>query len=227
MTRFLALGLMYALTTYAVEISLEVDPLVIQPGELTVVRILVDGDLSELRGYTLDLYYSTEQLDLFSVNEGEVLLAHTPTYLYWQDQSLNGHGVIHVDHAILGESTGGEGPGALLYLSWEGQNCGIGDLWLENIQLRDLENQPIGFTLAGGIEQQVCQVPPLNIDRRPDNSILLTWDRVLNANLFYLQHRHDLWDTWVPLATTVDTFYVDPATPGPDMRLYRLVVDHD
>lgn len=223
----LATALVLAGTARAQTLSLQADPLVAEEGDLITLTVAVDGDVSDLRGYTLDLHYNRDLVTLFSISEGEVMLALTPTFLYWEDQGQNGSSVIQVDHAILGGDEGGAGPGALLYVNFVGESCGVETIRADNALFRDLDNQPISVTVGPGFEHQVCQVPPLRIERMPTNAARLYWDRVLNAQEYHLWWRTAWGDAWQPLATTLDTTYVDPATPGPLMRIYRLSLLHD
>jgi hypothetical protein len=208
-------------------LSLQIDPQVIEPGELTTLSLVVDVGLQDLRGYTLDLHYNRDRLNLFSIIEGDVMLAQSPTFLYWEDLGLNGNSVLHVDHAILGGDEGGEGPGALLHLVFVGVSCGLQTLWVDGALFRDLNNQPLSVAVGSGVEQQVCQVPRLYIERLPGNEARLYWDRVLNAEEYRLWWRTAWGESWLPLATTLDTSFVDPATPGPLQRIYRLTLQHD
>ncbi len=227
MVKKLIASCLLALGARAIEIGLEVDPIVVEPGELVMLNIVASGDLSQLRGYTLDLEYRTAQIDLFSVIEGDIMIVNPPTYLYWQDDAINGYGIVHVDHAILGDTSGGEGPGTLIQFLWEARECGLGEFALENIQLRDLQNQPLTFAYTGDVLHQICQVPPLQIEWQPDNSVRLFWDPVLNANQYLLDSRTNLEDLWQPLVTVADTSWIDPASSGLPMRLYRLRIYHD
>lgn len=223
----LATALVLAGTARAQTLSLQVDPLVAEVGDLITLTITVDGELSDLRGYTLDLHYNRDRVNLFSISEGEVMLALTPTFLYWEDQGQNGSSVIQVDHAILGGEEGGSGPGALLYVLFEGESCGLETIRVDNVLFRDLDNQPLPVTVGAGFEHQICQVPRLFIERLPNNAARLHWNRVLNVEEYHLWWRTAFGETWQPLTTTLDTSFVDPVTPGPLQRIYRLSLLHD
>lgn len=211
----------------AQELQLQVSPVVVEPDSLVTLEVRVDGAVAGLRGYTLDLHYDRDVASVFSIYEGEVMLAHTPTFFYWEDLGDNSHSLIHVDHAILGGLEGGEGPGALFHVTLRGEGCGIESLWVDNALFRDLDNDALAVSLGTAVEHQVCQVPRLHIARNGDGSMLLTWDRVLNAQEYHLWTRPRWEQPWLPLATVTDTSWTDPGTPGPGSRLYRLSLLHD
>ncbi|MDP2359960.1 MAG: hypothetical protein Q8O14_04305 [bacterium] len=203
-------------------LQLQVAPIVVEPGQLVTVELRVDAAVSDLRGYTLDFHYNRDRVTIQSIQQGEVMLAHTPTFFYWEDAGANGNSVLTIDHAILGGTAGGQGPGALCYIILQGEDCGIETLWVDNALFRDMDNDPLYITLGAGVEHQVCQVPPLYITNLGSGVMQLDWDRALNALEYHLWHRERWYQPWEYLATTTDTFWVDPATPGPAMRLYRL-----
>ncbi len=211
----------------AQELDIAVDPLVTEPDELITVELRVDSQVENLRGYTLDLHYDQHRVSVFSIYEGGLMLANTPTFFYWEILGDNGNSVIHIDHAILGGTTGASGPGVLCTILLRAEDCGIENLTVDNALFRDMDNAPLAVTLDTGEEHQVCQVPPLHITRLNDGRMRLTWDRGLNVIEYYLWTRERWYDPWQYLATTTDTFWVDPGTPGPEMRLYRLTLLHN
>lgn len=223
----LVLAAASALTASAQLVDLDLDPIVCEPGEIITVDIRADGLVADLRGYTLDLHYNRDRVSVFSIVEGPLMLSHTPTFLYWEDLGANGSSTLHIDHAILGGLAGATGPGVLCTVLFRAEDCGVESLWLDDAQFRDLDNDPLPVALGAMVEHQVCQVPPLYIDRLADGRIQLSWQRALNALEYHLWWRERWYHPWQPLATTTDTSWVDPATPGPQMRLYRLTLLHD
>ncbi|MFA7332185.1 MAG: cohesin domain-containing protein [Candidatus Delongbacteria bacterium] len=207
-------------------LELTVEPQVVEPDELITLELRVDTAVADLRGYTLDLHYDRDRVSVFSIYEGGLMLAHTPTFFYWEDSGANGNSVIHIDHAILGGTVGASGPGVLCTVVLRAEDCGIETVWVDNALFRDMENAPLAVGLGGGVEHQVCQVPPLQITRLTDGRMRLTWDRGLNVDEYHLWTRERWYQPWLYLATTTDTFWVDPGTPGPQMRLYRLTLLH-
>jgi hypothetical protein len=211
----------------AQSLELVVDPRVCEPDEIITVEVHVDAAVADLRGYTLDLHYNRDRMSVFSILEGGLMLAHTPTFFYWEDSGSNGSSVLHVDHAILGGTAGATGPGVLCTMLFRAESCGVAPVWVDAVQFRDLDNDPLPVSVGPAVEHQVCQVPPLLIDRLADGRIQLSWQRALNALEYHLWWRERWYHPWQPLATTTDTSWIDPATPGPQMRLYRLTLLHD
>ncbi len=228
MQHILAALLALPLFCGAQNLSMNLSPLVAEPGELISLNLMIDAPVSDLRGYTLDLYYDPDQVSLFSISEGEVLLSHPPTFLYWEDFNEGGTRRIHVDHAILGGTTGGTGPGNLLYVFFLAENCGIETITVDNVELRDLQNSPLPITVGPGFEHQICQAPMLEIDYLGASSAQLRWNRVLNANFFNVYRGPETDGPWTIVATTTDTSWVDTPIPAADSRrFYYVLADHD
>jgi hypothetical protein len=214
---------------HAQTIEVNVDQIMAEPGEMIVISIDVDAAVTNLRGYTLDLHYQRNYVDLFSISEGEVMLAASPTYIDWEDSTgTDNNNVIHVDHAILGNGTPAQGAGSLFYVTMLGENCGIEQLWIDNVELRDMDNHSIAVTVGPLVEHQVCQIPRLYIASTLDSNILLTWGRVLNANLFRLHRSPEIEGPWPVIHTTSDTSWIDTGIVIPETKqFYYLTVDHD
>jgi|GEM_PF-2196722 len=208
-------------------LQLVVDPIVVEREELVTVEVRLDGGASALRGYTLDLRYDRSLFSISSIYEGEVMLAHTPTFFYWEDLGDNSHSVIHVDHAILGGDAGGEGPGALFHVVLRAEYCGVESLWVENALFRDMDNQPIGVNVDAQVEHQACQVPPLLITDLGSGVMRLSWTPALNAIEYHLWSRERWYLPWQYRGATTDTSWVDPETPFLGMRLYQLTLLHN
>lgn len=221
----LAVGLL-ALGARAQELGYELQDTVVEPGELVTLTLVLDGQVSLMRGFTLALEYDNSLLDLYSINQGSLLLPHSPSFLYWNNEIVNGHSVVQVDYAILGDDEGVAGPGELLRVVFEGIGCGIQTLAVVDAQFRDLDNQPIAMGLGSGIEQQVCQVPPLAIRHLPGGGKELDWSRVLNAQYFTVYRSTEMAGPWLPVHTTSDTLWVDNSVSAWPQALYRLSVEH-
>lgn len=217
-----------ALATGAAAQHLEcrVDEQVIEPGGLVTLTIDLLDAPPGLRGFTLELEVDNDLLDIFSINQGSLLLAHNPSFLYWSDEQVNGHTLVLVDYAILGATTGFSGSGDLLHLSFEGVGCGIQRLQVTEVGFRDLENAPVTVDPGTGVEHQVCQVPPLAIRHLADGGKELSWGRVLNANHFLVYRSTEPAGPWLPVHSTTDTLWVDPGVAAWPRALYRLTVDH-
>ena len=211
---------------YAQTLSYSIQDIVVEPGELITLTVNVDGGLADMRGFTLDLLYENSMVDIYSINQGSLLLEHSPSFLYWNDELINGVTLVRVDYAILGGISGVQGPGDLLHITFEAVGCGIETLAIVAAEFRDLDNQSIAVDLGTGIEHQVCQAPPLRIVHQLNGDKLLSWGRVLNANFFTVYRSVELAGPWIPVQTTTDTTWVDASVAAWPQALYRLRVDH-
>jgi hypothetical protein len=205
-------------------LALSVDAPVIDVGELVTVEVRVDTAVQDLRGYSLDIYYDYGRVEPYSVLEGEVLLAHSPTFFYWQEVDDESGRHLHLDNAILGGTLGGSGEGALCYILLRGLTCGVETLRLSNTQLRDMDNAPISCSVDSLASHQVCLVPPLFISTLPDGAAQLNWLPSLNALEYHLWSRDDWSQPWQYRTATTDTSWVDPETPFLGKRFYQLTL---
>lgn len=211
-------------TASAQHVSLALDPVVMEEGELATVEVRVDTGVQDLRGYSLDIYYDYGRVEPYSVLEGEVLLAHSPTFFYWQEVDDESGRHLHLDNAILGGTLGGSGEGALCYILLRGLTCGVETLRLSNTQLRDMDNAPISCSVDSLASHQVCLVPPLFISTLPDGAAQLNWLPSLNALEYHLWSRDDWSQPWQYRTATTDTSWVDPETPFLGKRFYQLTL---
>lgn len=208
----------------AQHLDLEVDPMVIEEGDLVTVEVRVDGAIQDLRGFSVDLYFDPSRVQPQNVFEGEVLLAHPPTFFYWEERDDAWGHSLHVDNAILGGNMGASGPGALCYILLRGESCGLESLRLEHAVLRDMDNQNIPVTVGPAITHQICLVPPLFIENQVDGSIRLSWLPSLNAEEYHLWSRDGWSQPWQYRVATMDTTWTDPETPFLGKRFYQMTL---
>jgi hypothetical protein len=220
------LAALLAASATAQQLAYQVSDQVVEPGGLVTLTLDLQGVPAGLRGFTLALEYENDLLDIFSINQGSLLLAHNPSFLYWNDELVNGRTRVLVDYAILGATAGFGGDGDLLHLSFEGVGCGIQNLVVESAEFRDLSNDPVPVGLGAGVEHQVCQVPPLSIRHLPGGDKELSWGRVLNATYFTVLRSPEMIGPWLPVHQTSDTLWVDPGVASWPRALYRLTVEH-
>ncbi len=211
-------------TASAQHLSLALDPVVMEEGELATVEVRVDLATQNLRGYSVDLYFDPSRVQPQNLFEGEVLLAHSPTFFYWEEREDEWGHCLHIDNAILGDTQGAGGPGVLCYILLRGESCGLESVRLGNALLRDTDNQALDLTVGPAITHQICLVPPLFITTLGDGAAQLSWYPSLNALEYHLWSRDDWSQPWQYRTATTDTSWVDPETPFLGKRFYQLTL---
>ena len=119
-------------------------------GELFEISISINEELAGLTGYDLWIDYDETLIDLVGVSEGALPDSSSyETFLYWTDDSTPSDMVL-INGAILGGWV--DGPGELLILSFVAQVVvGTSPVTFHDVDLRDLENNPVPATAIDGI----------------------------------------------------------------------------
>jgi hypothetical protein len=180
----------------------------------------------DLRGYTLNLNYNADLVELFSMIEGIVFLMNPPSVLWWTNNVNGPDSYIQIDHVILGVGESVDGPGVILSIFLRGLDCGIETLAITDAIFRDVDNMPLSVSTTD-LTHQVCQMPHLDIEIIfPAEDALLTWDRIINSNFFRVYKSPEPYSGFTEIAVTPDTFYLDTDAPGEFRRFYYIVLDH-
>jgi hypothetical protein len=134
------------------------------------VTLEVDENVLGLKGYTIDLVYDSDLLQLDMVEEGALLPSAGQTYFWW---GTRGSDTVQVDAAIFTDGCTVDGPGELAVLHFTGLDIGETPVAVENSELRDVLNQSIVHSNEDGIvtltrEGNSCD-NPIVIDAVPFN----------------------------------------------------------
>ncbi len=210
----------------AQQMTVVIDSLVAEIGTVVKVDFVIDAAVDDLRGYSLDLSYNSDLVELFSMLEGPVFLMNPPTVLWWTNNINGPNSYLHIDHVLLGVGESVGGPGVILSIFLHGLDCGIETLAINNAIFRDVDNMPLDISTTD-LEHQICQMPHLDIEIIfPSEEALLTWDRVINSNFFRVFKSPEPYSGFAEIAVTPDTFYFDLDSPGEGRRFYYIVLDH-
>jgi len=118
-------------------------------GDPFEISISINDELAGLTGYDLWIDYDETLIDLTDVSEGTLPAGSSyETFLYWTDAGTPSEMVL-INGAILGGWV--DGPGELLVLSFVALAEGTSPITFHNVELRDLENNPIPATAVDGI----------------------------------------------------------------------------
>ncbi|MBL7034062.1 MAG: hypothetical protein ISR91_07950 [Candidatus Delongbacteria bacterium] len=210
----------------AQQMTIAIDSLVAEIGTIVKVDFVIDAAVQNLRGYTLDMSYNSDLVELYSIIEGPVFLMNPPTFLWWTDNVNGPDSYLHIDHVVLGVNESVDGPGVILSLYFLGLDCGIETVAISDALFRDVDNMPLAISTVD-LTHQFCQVPHLDIDIIfPTEEAMLSWNRIINSNFFRVYKSPDSYSGWTEIAVTPDTFYLDSTAPGEPWRFYYIVVDH-
>ncbi|MCK4511126.1 hypothetical protein KAW64_05265 [bacterium] len=120
----------------------------VEIGDPFEISIAINDELAGLTGYDLWIDYDETLMDLTGVSEGALPAGSSyKTFLYWTDDSTPSEMVL-INGAILGGWV--DGPGELLVLSFATLAVGTSPIILHDVDLRDLENNPIPATAIDG-----------------------------------------------------------------------------
>ncbi len=118
-------------------------------GDLFDVLVSINDGLTGLTDYDLWIDYDETLIDLTDVSEGTLPAGSSyETFLDWTDAGTPSEMVL-INGAILGGWV--DGPGELLVLSFVALAEGTSPITFHNVELRDLENNPIPATAIDGI----------------------------------------------------------------------------
>ena len=210
----------------AQQMTVVIDSLVAEIGTVVKVDFVIDAAVEDLRGYSLDLSYNSDLVELFSMLEGPVFLMNPPSVLWWTDNVDGPNSYLHIDHVILGVGESVDGPGVILSIFLQGIDCGIETLAISNAIFRDVDNMTLPVTTSD-LTHQICQMPHLDIEIIfPSDDALLTWDRIINSNFFRVYMSSEPYSGYTEITVTPDTFYLDTTAPGIPWRFYYIVLDH-
>jgi len=210
----------------AQQMTVVIDSLVAEIGTVVKVDFVIDAAVDDLRGYSLDLSYNSDLVELFSMLEGPVFLMNPPTVLWWTNNINGPNSYLHIDHVLLGVGESVGGPGVILSIFLHGLDCGIETLAINNAIFRDVDNMPLAITTSD-LTHQICQIPHLDIEIIfPSEEALLSWNRIINSNFFRVYTSQQPHSGWIEIAVIPDTFFLDTTSPGVPWRFYQIVVDH-
>ena len=128
---------------------LYIDPTVTEvlTGDDFWVDVSVNADLVGLTGYDLTIDYDESVLEVLGVVEGTLPQSSGPSFFYWTPGPSPENAII-INGAVLGGSV--DGPGVLARLHFSALGSGWSPFEFLTFELRDIENDPIPATAAGG-----------------------------------------------------------------------------
>ena len=118
--------------------------------DFVAVNVVINDEVLGLTGYDLLIDYNEAILNLYGVEEGPLPSSGGPgsSFFFWTDVGQPSDAIL-IQGAVLGDSV--DGPGVLATIVFQGWVVGDSPVTFEEIDLRDLDNNPIPVAFADGM----------------------------------------------------------------------------
>ncbi len=135
--------------------------------EFVAVNVVVNDEVLGLTGFDLLIDYNEAVLNLYEVQEGPLPSSGgAESFFFWTDVAQPSNAIL-IQGAVLGDSV--DGPGVLATIIFQGWVVGDSPVTFEEIDLRDLDNNPIPVAFADGM---------IHIMEVPTPVTLASWGRI-------------------------------------------------
>jgi hypothetical protein len=149
-------GLSNTASAYAATISFDPEASETACDQQVSVDVVVD-DVSDLRGFSLELAFSSTFVDLIAVNAGPDLVGAPCPHFFYVFPYVAGSTTVKFDGAGLGCSLAG--PARIATLVFQGASEGLASLDCDFVDLRNGLNLPVPSTCQSATILVSCPIP--------------------------------------------------------------------